>query len=394
MKKILVLTPRFPYPVIGGDRLRIYEICKELSRNYELTLVSLCDTNEELDMETPDDNIFSSIYRVYLPKWKSYINTLLAIPSNTPLQVAYYKSSEYSKLISSLCSQHDFILPHLIRVAGYVKNVDKPKVLEMTDAISMNYNRVSTVKGNNSGFKGLIYRIERKRLNKYEKHISKYFDHTVFVSQFDVDYLYPSDQKLKEKAVVCTNGVDLSKFPYDYNPVEKKLIFIGNLMSEQNFDAAYFFSSKVLPKLRLYGDYQFHIIGRISDEKRSKFKGFDGVFVTGSVDSIPDYSKGALAGICSVRLAAGVQNKILEYMALGIPTVSSSIGLEGLNAIDGESILIANTADEYVQKILSIENNKELALSISEKAYSYVKHEHSWASKLKPYFSIINNLLE
>lgn len=394
MKKILVLTPRFPYPVIGGDKLRIYEICRELSRNYELTLVSLCETYEELYMETPDDNIFNTIHRVYLPKWKSYINTLLAIPSNTPLQVAYYKSSKYSKLVSTLCSKHDLILPHLVRVADYVKEVDKPKILEMTDAISMNYMRVSSLKNNKSGFKGFVYRIERQRLNEYERYISRYFDYTFFVSQFDVDFLYSSDSQLKEKAVVCTNGVHTKNFPYDYNPLEKKLIFIGNMFSEQNFDAAYFFCSKVLPKLRVYGDYKFHIIGKISDEKRSQFKGFDGVVVTGAVDSISTSAKGALAGICSVRLAAGVQNKILEYMALGIPTVSSSIGLEGLNAIDGQSILIANTPDEYIKQIISLDKKHDLALSISEKAYSYVKNEHSWSSTLKPYLNIVDNLLK
>ncbi|MEZ9418191.1 glycosyl transferase family 1, partial [Vibrio sp. 10N.286.49.E1] len=62
-KKILVLTPRYPYPVIGGDRLRIFEICRELSKNYSLTLLSLCETQSEMEMDTPSDGVFSSIHR-------------------------------------------------------------------------------------------------------------------------------------------------------------------------------------------------------------------------------------------------------------------------------------------------------------------------------------------
>ena len=73
MKKILVLTPRFPFPVIGGDRLRIYKICQELSKHYELTLLSLCETRKELTMEV-DDKVFKNIYRVYLSRLQSKLN--------------------------------------------------------------------------------------------------------------------------------------------------------------------------------------------------------------------------------------------------------------------------------------------------------------------------------
>ena len=83
MKKILILTPRFPYPVIGGDRLRIYEVCKELSKKYELTLLSLCENKEELSYEV-DDHLFKSIHRVLLPKYRSYLNCLLSLPFDKP----------------------------------------------------------------------------------------------------------------------------------------------------------------------------------------------------------------------------------------------------------------------------------------------------------------------
>ncbi|HFV8663136.1 TPA: glycosyl transferase family 1, partial [Escherichia coli] len=93
-KQILVLTPRFPFPVIGGDRLRIYKICKELSKHYDLTLLSLCDKREELNYEY-DREVFSSVHRVYLSKKKSILNVIFSLFSNTPLQIGYYKSKEF-----------------------------------------------------------------------------------------------------------------------------------------------------------------------------------------------------------------------------------------------------------------------------------------------------------
>ncbi|RZQ33481.1 glycosyltransferase family 4 protein [Vibrio vulnificus] len=392
-KRLLVITPRYPYPVIGGDRLRIYEICKELSKLYDLTLVSLCENQTEFASDIPSDGIFKAVHRVYLPKWKSYLNCLLSLPTSKPLQVAYYQSSKFKKLVGDLAKQHDMVLPHLIRTAEYAKNLNMKKVIEMTDAISMNYTRVSQVK-NSSGIKGLIYCVEKNRLNRYEKNIAQYFDCNVFVSPFDRDFLYSDNKHLLEKSLVCSNGVDLSKLPYSFSPCGYKLVFIGNMHSAQNFDAAYWFAKMVMPSLRKHGPFEFHVIGKIPLDSKNKLTAIDGVVVTGAVESVVDHAHGALAGICSVRLAAGVQNKILEYMALGIPTITSPTGLEGLFAKEGESILVADSVEEYVNHILLLKNNANFAESLAKNAYHYVKEQHSWSGKLQPLVVRVNQLLK
>lgn len=145
-KKLLVLTPRFPYPVIGGDKLRIYHLCRVLSRHYSLTLLSMCDTNEEMHAALPNDGVFDRVERVFLSRRRSYLNTLLALPTRTPLQVAYYRSRPFEKAVARLLPSHDGIFVHLVRCAEYVRKSNKPRVLEMTDAISLNYSRVKQLK--------------------------------------------------------------------------------------------------------------------------------------------------------------------------------------------------------------------------------------------------------
>lgn len=393
MKKILVITPRYPYPVIGGDRLRIYEVCKELAKSYELTLVSLCESQSEFTHEVPNDGVFSSVHRCYLPRWKSYLNCLLSMPTSKPLQVAYYESRKFKLLVNELSKQHDMAFSHLIRTAEYVKNLDIKKVLEMTDAISMNYTRISQVK-NDSGIKGIIYRIEKDRLHQYEKNISNYFDCNVFVSPVDRDFLYSDNTSLSAKSLVCSNGVDLSKLPYRFVSGGNKLIFIGNMYSAQNFDAAFWFAKNVMPLLRQYDDYEFHVIGKIPADSHKKLMKIDGVVVTGAVESVVEHAHGALAGICSVRLAAGVQNKILEYMALGVPTITSPTGLEGLFANEGKSILVAESPDGYVKHILELKKNSLFAESLAHNGYRYVNEQHSWSGKLKPLVDKIKELLQ
>jgi len=393
MKKILVLTPRFPYPVIGGDRLRIYEMCKELSKSYPLTLLTLCESQYEMELSPPEDGVFSEIHRIFMPKYRSYINCIMALPSDTPLQVAYYRSSKFDKVLNELYQEHDLILSHLIRVADYVKNLQIPKVLEMTDAISMNYERVCETT-NKAGIKGMIYRIENNRLNKYEKEIVKVFNLNILVSQFDKDYLFEPNSDGYRKTLVCSNGVDISKLTYEFSPTSKVIIFIGNMYSAQNFDAVTWFVENVMPILRKKGQYIFKVIGRIRPDDEKKLNSIDGVIATGAVDKVDTHARGAIAGICSVRLAAGVQNKILEYMALGIPTITTSIGLEGLAAIPNKAILIADAVKDYIKHIQELENNHAYAENISLSAYEYVKKSHSWSGKLKPVIKAIDDLVQ
>ncbi len=393
MKKILIITPRFPYPVIGGDRLRIYELCRELSKTYKLTLLSLCETKNEMILETPNDGVFSEIHRVLLPKLNSYVNCLLALPTQRPLQVAYYKSNQFKKLSEKLAKEHDLVLPHLIRVADYVKNLPNKKVLEMTDAISMNYTRVCETK-NNAGIKGLIYKLEKNRLNNYEKNVAKFFDHNILVSQFDKDFLFKKGTESYNKTLVCSNGVDLSTLPYEFSLTNKEVIFIGNMYSAQNFDAAMWFAKESLPLLRKHGDYKFKVIGRIKPDDERKLRRLDGVIVTGAVDNIVSHARGGIAGICSVRLAAGVQNKILEYMALGIPSITTSTGLEGLEAQPEKDILISDNPEQFVTQILKLEKDRDFAQKLSINAFKYVQFTHSWSGKLKPVTIAIEKLLK
>ncbi|MFN3690027.1 MAG: glycosyl transferase family 1, partial [Fimbriimonadales bacterium] len=96
--------------MVGGDRLRIFELCKVLSQHADLTLLSLCETRDELTMAVPSDGVFQGVERVYLSRWQSRLNALLALPTLTPLQVAYYRSRLFADRVAALMPQHDLVL--------------------------------------------------------------------------------------------------------------------------------------------------------------------------------------------------------------------------------------------------------------------------------------------
>lgn len=387
-KRILVLTPRFPYPVIGGDRLRIYKLCERLSEKYELILLSLCDNHSELDAKI-DDDVFTEIHRVYLPKYLSYFNVIKAFFSSKPLQVAYYNSKIFKRKYEELVQGTDAVFCHLIRVADYVKDTNVIKFIDMTDAISLNYKRVKDIAPKRS-YKALIYSFEQKRLEKYERKIAHFFNLTTFISPVDRDFLYPLPSK---NIQVVKNGVDLEQLSYRKRIIESsrpvELIFIGNMFSMQNMDAALFFASKILPELSKDFNVVFKIIGRITEKDKKTLNSYKNTIAVGTVDNINFSTKNGHIGICSVRLGAGVQNKILEYMALGLPCITSSVGLEGIGATANQEIIVADTISDYKNALEKLINDKVFYNQIALNAHDFVYNNYSWKSKLSSFMNAV-----
>ena len=395
-KKILVLTSRFPYPVIGGDRLRIYNQCKELSKYYDLTLLSLCDSKDELIMPVPEDGVFKSVKRIYLPKWRSYLNSLFALFASKPLQVAYYESRAYQYSVNELLAEHDLALCHLIRTTHYVHNFTGRKVVEMTDAISLNYQRVKENK-DLKGLKALVYRIEQKRLLKYECSILNQFDACSLISKIDKQYLLDRCGDEAKNIVISGNGVEIAKYPFQFHPYQVsetlRIVFIGAMSTLQNYDAAYWFANTVLPLIAKQHPVVFEVVGRIPQRYQEELSSIKNVVVLGSVKSVPVAVKGAHIGVCPMRIGAGVQNKVLEYMALGLPCITTSMGLEGIMAVPAKDLLVADKPIEFVQALNDLLSDKNFAVQMASSARTLIEDEYTWQSQQESFLGCINGLV-
>jgi lipopolysaccharide/colanic/teichoic acid biosynthesis glycosyltransferase/glycosyltransferase involved in cell wall biosynthesis len=375
-KRLLVLTSRFPYPIVGGDRLRIYRICKALSQQFDLTLLSLCDTKEELGYTT-EDGVFKEIHRVYLPKWESYLNTLFGLLSQVPLQLAYYRSLEFRNKVDELLPTHDIALAHLIRTGQYLEDHnEKPRILEMTDAISLNYRRMQG-KTISFSFKKIIYYLEHKKLFDYELKAIRKFHRTWLVSDVDRIALDPDHTSPVE---VIPNGTDPQNLPF-HPPIGggDTIVFIGNMLSAQNQDACLYFIRSILPLIQKQKHLKFRIVGNIAEKTRKQFLAYADVQTTGRLTDIVDgIDSSVFCGVCPVQAGAGIQNKILEYFALGLPCVTSQVGAEGIDADPGKDLLIYRNAEQAAQQILHLHSNRALRMSLATSARSLVENKLAW----------------
>lgn len=389
--RLLVLTPRFPYPVVGGDRLRIYQLCKELAKYFDLTLLSLCDSDSEMEYADPGDGVFATVHRVYLSKWRSVLSVIQALPTDTPLQVAYYRSAEFRNKLNELIPHHKGCVAHLIRTGDYLLDASAGvNVLEMTDAISLNYHRISSL-GAGRSFKEWVYRLEAKRLLKYERNVLGKFDLVTLVSGTDRDFLLAG--RSLDNVLVCSNGVDLDAFPFSFEEETKPVVaYIGNMLSVQNLDACLYFIEEVMPLFNA-DEVVFRVVGNISAADAAKLSSHSGVEVTGRVDDILSAVRDARVGVCPVRMAAGVQNKVLEYMALGLPVITSEIGLEGFEARADEDVLVARSPEDYVSHVRRLWADGGLRRKLALNGRDYVERKHVWSAQLSPLVSRLANKL-
>jgi glycosyltransferase involved in cell wall biosynthesis len=289
----------------------------------------------------------------------------------------------------------DLAVAHLVRTGQYLDDCTSvPTVLEMTDALSLNYRRV--IETGTWGWKNLIYRFEQPRVQAYERKAAQRFDLVSLVSPVDRRSVLRGQNGSADHVSVYTNGIDLSARPYSKpNPESPPvLVFIGNMRTVHNQDACEYFAAEVLPLVReqLPGAV-FRIIGSAPESTVSSLQKYDGVEVTGWVDSIPSAVQGALCGIGVMRLGAGLQNKVLEYMALGLPVVANRRGLEGIDARSSEHVLLGHTPRELTDQIVRLYRDADHREGVACRAREFVEAHHQWTAALEPLAEDVSSLL-
>lgn len=336
-------------------------------------------------MPLPTDGIFVKVERVFLPRWRSWMQSALALFTRQPLQIAYYRSTGFTSKLKKLLPEHDGVFAHLIRTGDAVCDYRGTKFLEMTDAISLNYSRVKQHGNSKRDLRSVVFAVESKRLFDHERTVVDSFDMSFLVSDVDRQFLYGSDPDRLKKVMVCSNGVDVSALPYQFMPDGEDIVFIGNMMSLQNLDMVKYMVAEVLPLVRkVCPKSKLRIIGRIRQTDSDALALNKDVNVIGEVSSVAAAAQGGGVGVCPMRLGAGVQNKVLEYMALGLPTVTTTQGLEGFHARDGLELCVADDAPAFAAAIIDILQNRPKANAIALAGRKYVEAQHSWHAVLAP----------
>jgi glycosyltransferase involved in cell wall biosynthesis len=245
----------------------------------------------------------------------------------------------------------------------------------MSDAISLAYQRLANLPGSSLLWR-FLSRAELSRLSRYEKNCPENFDLVWLHSEVDRRFL-----ELRRKSVrVFPLGVDLDEFPFKPARGGNVVAFVGNMSFSLNLDACRHFIRDILPALRTRAGLRFRVIGACTLPVKRELEKHASVEVTGAVGHIADAVNDVFCGVCPVRAGAGIQSKILNYLALGIPCVTSDVGLEGLNAVDGHDLLVYRKPEEAVDLILKLHESSSVRNTMAENGRRYVEKAHDWKS--------------
>ena len=381
MKKILVVTTKFPFPLFSGDKLRIYNIFKYLSKKNKVDLIyTEPKENFKKKIRFIDKTIFIKTRRI-----EKYFNILFFLMMGKPLQVGYFFSSEMRAKINEIKKNYDAIIFHLIRSVEFLpKNYEGTKILEMTDLISKNYSQLYKKLNFINPLK-YLYLIEQVLLEKYEKKIAESFDRIVLVSKRDGKY-FSIGNKVKKRVQIISNGTDIKKKKYNFKKKNKDIIFIGNINYLPNKIACHDFIKTTMPKLEMKGiNITFKIIGQTSNLLKFYLARFKNVEVYNNIISPEKLCRNAICGISNLSVVTGIQNKIMEYMRIGLPTIISEKCFDNLNFIKNKDLLVYKNQDEFVEQIVKLKTKKLFAKKISKNCYEKIRSKYTWEKSLKKY---------
>ena len=371
--KLVVLLSRFPFPLEKGDQLRAYYQIKELSADFSIFLIAISDKKVEVSSIEKLEKFCTEIHVIHLTKWSIFANLLTGIFTSTPFQIRYFYSLrgkwKIQKLVQKINPDH--IYCQLIRTAEYVKDYHLcPKTMDYMDAFSKGMERRIE---KSPWYLKWLFILETKRLKTYERTIFDYFENKTIISAQDRDFISHPE---KSKIMCIPNGIDSYFFEAPAIEQTFDLVFIGNLNYAPNIEAVAYISSEILATSTsltclVSGANPNATVQRICKNNPQ-------ITLQGWVEDIRyAYRRGKIF-IAPMLIGTGMQNKLLEAMALGIPCITTDLANNGIHAVDKESVLVANTKEEFILAINSLLENSELYAKIAGNGKVFVQNYYSW----------------
>lgn len=373
--KLFCITSRVPWPLEKGDKLRAYHQLRQLARTHEIILCALNDSTLHPDAEKELKKFCKEVHVVQLSKFSIFFNLIRGLFSKIPLQVAYFTGVSAKRKISSLIAsaKPDRIYCQLIRTAEYVKDEKSiPRIIDYMDVFSKGVERrIEKV----SAFKRPFFRMEWKRLLHYEEIAFHYFEAHSIISQQDCDLLPVSE---KSRVAIIPNGVDTDFFSPADTEKDYELLFNGNMNYPPNVESAVYIAEKILPLLRKTKPKTRLLISGANPSPEVQALQSDTITVTGWVDDVRESFARSKILVAPMQSSIGLQNKILEAMAMRLPCITTSLSNNAVKAIPDSQILVADTPEQFVSHITLLLDHPEKAKQLAENGHRMVHEKFNW----------------
>jgi len=386
--RILFVVPYLPSLI----RVRPYNLIRALARRgHQITLAALHPSGDDPGGLAHLQDWCNEVRIVRLPRWRTLWNGLRALPTSVPFQAAYSHSPQMSQLISHMLTERHYDVIHLehLRGAELVRGLEvntSPIVFDAVDSISLLFERA----GQNAARwqSRLLARLDLNRTRRYEAGFTQRFSRVLVTSPEDRDALAAlvSEQarqvesRSEERLIVLPNGVDLDYFASRDEPRQPDtLVFTGKMSYHANTAAALDLVQSIMPhvwaerpqtQVWLVGKDPPDVLRELAEDLR--------VRITGTVPDIRPYLGRATVSVSPLRYGVGIQNKVLEAMAMGVPVVTTSNACRALMVKPDSHLLVGDSAQALAHAILSLLADEGQRQRLGEAGRRYVEAHHDW----------------
>jgi len=441
--RILFLAHRVPYPPNKGDKIRSYHECRYLSERHEVWLACLADDPTDLGYVEVLSRDCRAVTCELIGRGSARRRALARLVRGGPMSVAYFHNPRLAATVSRWLAteRFDVVLAFSSQMAQYVWPPDPPperrepsgplrqppRVMDLVDVDSEKFRAYGERAPRRAGRQKptpakrpptrWVYAAEARRLARYETEIARRFDLVILVSEAEREVFErvtgshrsrgsaarhgPSEPDgLRPLAV--PNGVDVDYFTLgDERPWPYTMVFAGAMDYAPNIDAVTWLVHDVLPRVRSRivdaggsDRVRLRIVGASPTRAVRRLARVDGVEVLGTVPDIRPYVRTAAVSLAPMRIARGIQNKVLEAMAMGVPVVTTAAGLEGLACRPGEDLLVADDADGMAEATVRVLTERPLAQQLSERGRAYTCARHAWERSMETLEAALGEVAE
>ena len=377
--KILHLSPYVPVPPNFGGALRVYHLLKGLSRSNEVTFLTFGYENQKPALEENFGSFLKAIHIVQ-PTWAWNYRRLAQFYSLfTPNSFfsLFTKSDEMQRLINKILSEDNFdVIQMEFPIMGIFDfESDAVKILDEHNVEYDNF--YGMWKHAKTPIRRLHYMSEYKKSYKEEIASCKKMDAIFVVSNRDKQILDKEVPSIPKYLV--PNGVDTLYFkPSGEVPEPYSLVFTGMMAYVPNYDGMLYFLDEIFPLvLKKIPQAKIYIVGN-RPPKELERRASGNVIITGYVDDVRPYVRRASLYVVPLRMGGGTRLKVLEALAMKKPVVTTSVGCEGIDVSDNESVIIRNNPAEFAKSIIEVLKNRDMQKSLGEKGYETINSVYDW----------------
>ena len=387
MEALLFLAHRLPYPPNKGDKVRSWHFLKHLAERYRVFLGTFIDDPSDRKHVAALETLCADTHVEEIVPWAKRARSMTALLSGEALSLPYFRSRALGRWVEEVVRRERvsrafaFSSPMAQHVLGL------PGVRCIVDFVDMDSAKWGDYAIRRGWPASALYEREARRLLAYERDVAARAEASVFVTDEEAGH-FRRETGLEKRVVAIRNGVDSDyfsparDFKSPFAPDERPVVFTGAMDYWPNVDAVAWFAREVLPEIRARDPaVRFYVVGMNPDRAVRALASDAGATVTGRVDDVRPYLQHARVVVAPLRVARGIQNKVLEAMAMAKPVVVTA-GSAAALSVQADELEVASDAHGFAAKVLAMMEPAR-GEDFGRRARARVLKDYSWAASLE-----------